>query len=398
MANEGAEGPNINQSIRGKLITLNTAEPPSEVTKIIEKQGLPDSSIEGWAAVPIITPPLKRISRKEISTEGLVDAYELLSPFLGNKTLDQTLRTADILNGCGHHCDTCLADASFPTRMFSLGSMQKLFSDERFINMLQPDSLRFGSSGDILDHPQAIDIVKTALQGTVPLDEKRVRDEGLRHKIKILTNYRPNTEKQIDELMELARQNPERIDLCLSLPFNKKDEVNIKFQDFVKARPQFFGEKFETLEDGMLSVPMGNEKLENVKIQDVRHTSLLFMVGRVLSKEANAGRVSDYDMVEGDDRDTSFGNRGLVKTYLNPDALWLMIYTTPYESHTGRVFTPITPSNLEAFSHLPYHYDFATPPNWPGGKGEERDWESAGKLKEQAEISDKQKRPIVVVH
>ena len=397
MVNEGAEGPNINKSIRRKLIAFNTAEPPPEVTKIIEKQGLLDSNIEGWAAVPIITPPLKRISRKEISTEGLVDAYELLSPFLGNKTLDQTLRTADILNGCGHHCDTCLADASFPTKMFSLESMQKLFSDERFINMLQKDSLRFGSSGDILDHPQAIDIVKTALQGTVPLDKKRVREEGKRHKIRIFTNYRPNTEKQIDELIELARQNPERIDLCLSLPFNKKDEVNIKFQDFVKARPQFFGEKLETLEDGMLSVPWGNEKLENVTIQDVRHPRLLFMVGRVLSKEANAGRVKDYDMVEAD-RDTSFRDRGLVKTYLNPDALWLMIYTTPYESHTGRVFTPITPSNLEAFSHLPYHYDFSTPPNWPGGKGEERDWQSAGKLKKQAEMSDKQKKSIVVVH
>ena len=395
MANEGLEGPQINQSPR-RLIAVDTAQPPPEVSEVIKRKGLPDSCIEGWVATPILTPPLKRISRREIYTEGSVDAYELLGPFLGNKILDKTLRTADILNGCGHHCDTCLADASLPTRMFSLGSMQNLFADDRFINMLQSDSLRFGSSGDILNHPQAIDIIKAALQGTIPLDKKRVGEEGLRHIIKIFTNYRPNTEAQIDELMELALQNPKRIALCLSLPLNRKDGVNIRFQEFIKSRPQFFGGKWETHDDGMLLLQGKNEKLPNVSIQDVRYPFPLFMVGRVLSKEANAGRVKERDMVGGE-RETFFRDRGLVKTYLNPDALWLMIYATLYESHTGRVFTPLTPKNLEAFSHLPYHPDFPAPPNWLGGRGEARDWLVTSRLKEEAEMGDRKKRPLVVV-
>lgn len=46
-----------------------------------------------------------------------------------------------------------------------------------------------------------------------------------------------------------------------------------------------------------------------------------------------------------------------------------MVYSTPFESHTCRTFTPITLENLEAISHLPYHPDFPAPPNWPGGRG-----------------------------
>ena len=396
MENGRQEGQIIDQDSKRKLIASDNAEPPPEVVRVIEKRGLLDA-IEGWVAVPVINPPSKRIPRSEIHTRGLVDAYELLDPLLGNKILDQTLRILDVLNGCGNHCDTCFADASFPTKMFSLESIKKLFSDTRFIRMLQPDSLRFGSSGDILDHPQAIEIIKTALDETIYLDEQWVHKRRERHKIKIFTNYRPDREKQIDELVELACQNPERIDLCLSLPFNKKDTVNIKFEEFVKAKPEIFGDEFETHEDGMIYVPWGKIKPENVTIQVLRHPRILFMVGRVLSKEANADRVKDYDMVEAD-RDIAFANRGLVKTYLNPDALWLMIYATPYEAHTGRVFTPITPSNIQVLSSLPYHPDFPTPPNWPGGKGKVRDRQEAATLKRQAEINNREKKPLVVVH
>ena len=146
MVNEGQEGIiNTPVDIR-KRIPINTAEPPSEVSKVLKEHGLPEKEIEGWLAVPSVLPPRNRISKKEIASKGSVDAYELLGPLLGNKTLNQTLRTVDILNGCGHHCDTCLADAALPNRMFSFESIQRIFSDERFINMLQPDSLRFGSS------------------------------------------------------------------------------------------------------------------------------------------------------------------------------------------------------------------------------------------------------------
>lgn len=380
-----------------KRIPVNTAEPPEEVTRVLEAQNLAPTAIEGWLAVPAINPPLDRMAFKEIQAQGTVDAYELLRPFLGNRVLDGTLRTFDVLNGCGHHCDTCLVDSALPSRMFSFESLKRLFDDERFITMLQPDSIRFGSSGDLLDHPQGVEIIETALSATQPLDDRLKAQGGKeRYQIKVFTNYRPKTEAQLERLIELARRYPERIRLTISLPFNRSDAVNKKFNDFVSKMSDVFGDRYEIGEDGLLDVGLGSTTMRNVDIQDVRHPRLLFMVGRVLSKEANANRVPEWDMVEGD-RETSFADRGLVKTYLNPDALWLMVYTTPYESHTGRAFTPITPDNLDAISHIPYHPDFPTPPNWPGSKGREKPWNVARRLKAEAETKGLSMKQTTIV-
>jgi len=308
--------------------------------------------------------------------------------------LNQTLRTIDVLNGCGHHCDVCLADAAFPSRMFSFESLKKLFSDKRFQDMLQPDSIRFGSSGDILDHPRGVEIVKMVLEATKSLHEKSIQEGKKGYKIKIFTNYRPNLEDQLDELIEIAKANPDRFRLTISLPFNKKDTVNAKFMDYVEARPELFAGVTERGEDDLLREAPGT-LLKNVGIQDVRHPRLLFMVGRVMSKAANAGRVPEWDVVEGD-RELSFRDRGFVKTFLNPDALWLMVYATPYESNSARVFTPLNKSNLEAFSHLPFHPDFPVPPNWPG-KGEERSWQEAQVMKAEVEASGKKQKVLTVV-
>ena len=399
MANELTEIPQGVIKPEIKRIGVNTAEPPAEVTTIMSRGGLPSDAIEGWLAVPSIMPPIERLPIGEIQQKGQVDAYELLIPLLGNRILDGTLRTIDVLNGCGHRCDTCLADSALPSRMFSYDSLERLFSDDRFLGMLQPDSIRFGSSGDILDHPQGVEIIKMALQKTLSLDAKRQTESAgkERFKIKIFTNYRPKTESQLDELIALAEQYPERVRLTISLPFNKNDAVNRKFTGFVEARPGVFKDSYTVGEDGLLETGYGSTHLRNVGVQDIRHPRLLFMIGRVLSKEANASRVAEYDMVEGD-RETSFRDRGLVKTYLNADALWLMIYATPYESHTSRVFTPITPQNIDVLSKLPYHHDFPTPPNWSGGTGHEKSWSIAQNLKAEAKRSGKLRRAYTVVH
>lgn len=400
MANEFTEVPQGVVKSEIKRIAVSTAEPPIEVSEVIKKSGLPQSAIEGWLAVPSITPPIKRLAMKEIQLNGQVDAFELLSPLLGNKTLDGTLRTVDVLNGCGHQCDTCLADSALPSKMFSYDSLERLFSDDRFAKMLQSDSIRFGSSGDILDHPQGVEIIKMALGKTASLDEeRRTKNEGKdSYRIKVFTNYRPRTERQLDELVALAQQHPERIKLIISLPFNKNDAVNKKFTEYATARSDLLRDSCQVGEDGLLDVGhYGITPLRNIAIQDVRHTSLLFMVGRVLSKEANAGRVAEWDLVE-DDGGRSFSDRGLVKTYLNADALWLMIYATPYESHTGRVFTPITPQNIDVLSKLPYHQDFETPPNWPGGKGYGKSWDAARRLEVATERSGKPKHARTIIH
>jgi len=385
------------EALRERRIPINTAEPPPEVTEILKKQGLPEGKIEGWLAVPSINPPTTRISRKEIATSGQVDAYELLAPFLGKDALDQTLRTVDLLNGCGHHCDVCLADSALPSGVFSYDSLERLFSDERFLKMLQPDSIRIGSSGDILDHPRAKGVVTMMLEKTEALDRQRMVNEDKHHLIKIFTNYRHRFEEQLDELIEVAKQNPERIRLTISLPFNRTDAANSKFNDYALGRSGVFGTGHEIGDDGLLNVfPWAKDKMKNVNVQDVRHPRLLFMSGRILSEEINAGRVPEWDKVEYG-RTSDFEHRGLVKTYLNPDALWLMIYATPFESHTGRVFTPISLENLDAISHLPYHLDFPAPPSWPGGTGIRKNYKVGERLKREMEEAGRIMRTPTVI-
>jgi hypothetical protein len=323
---------------------------------------------------------------------GQVDAVQVMKPFLGDKTFNQSLRTVDVLNGCGHQCDVCLADAALPSKIFSEDSLQRLFSDGDFLQMLQPDSLRFGSSGDILDHPAALNIVLMVLDQTKPVDDFRMARERRHHQIKIFTNYRPHTEKAIDRLVEMALQNPDRLDVVISLPFNRKDVVNKKFGDYVKVRPGIFGE-YSVGDDGL--VKLYQTKIQNVEIQDVRHPGVLFMNGRILGDKANNGRVKDLDFVDRDG-ETEFCTRGFSKVYLNPDGFWLNLYTTPYESHTGRLFTILTPRNASVLTQTPFHPDFPTPPNWPGGRGIEKDFETAQREQQLAQ-GTKRMLPVNVV-
>lgn len=377
-----------------RKIRLNTAEPPPEILEVIRQQKLQERYIHGWLAVPAINPPCDHIRQKEMQEGGKVDALKQLEPFLGNQILDQTLRTLDVLNGCGNHCDTCLADAALPSRMFSFDSLSRLFADGRFLAMLQPDSIRIGSAGDLTDHPQGAKIAEMVLEATARINEEYRNIMNGTHKVKVFVNYRTHHEERLDQLIDLAKKYTERLRLTISLPFNKTDVVNSKFMDFIKQRNDLFGNRNVTGKDGLLKVAE-QTNITNVGIQDVRHPRLLFKLGRIVSEKVNAGRIAEYDMVDGD-REKSFAERGLVKTFLNPDALWLMIYATPYESHTTRVFTPLTNDNLEAFSHTSWHFDFPKPPNWPGHT-DQRDWREAQALKKQQEASGKQMKPYTIV-
>lgn len=264
----------------------------------------------------------------------------------------------DVLNGCGRQCDTCLAASVLPSRMFSFSSLEKLFSDKKFIRMLQP-SLRIGSSGDIQDHPDCADIVKMIVE-LAPIQT-----------IKIVTNYRPNDEGKLDKLIKMAGKNKEKVQLCISLPFNKTDAVNERFDKYIKGRSG------------------------NFTIRDVRHTNNLFMLGRVLSEKLNAGRQpKEHRVYEKDE--SLYRQRGFVKIYFNPDALWLMVYTTLHESRTGKVSTPITPENLKILSNLPWHPDFPTPRNWPGGTGNRSYDEALELLKKDKNSGKKYKRLDIV--
>ena len=264
--------------------------------------------------------------------------------------------------------------------------------------MLQPDSLRYGSSGDILDHPDAIRILKMVIQATKPLDErlKRKTKGKERHRIVVFTNYRPNLEGVLDKLIALALRNKRRVRLILSLPFNSNDIINERFTKFAKARPKIFGKRNKKHADGMINFGWGELIPRNIGVQDVRHPYFLFTSGRVLTKKHIASKIPKYDVLEAS-REMHFRDRGLVKTYLNPDALWLMIYSTMIESHTGRVFTPINKNNLETLNHLNWHPDFPAPPNWNGNKTVNRSQSAVKRLLNTIKRFGKRNRPVTVV-
>ncbi|MBU0978528.1 MAG: hypothetical protein ABIJ03_01600 [Patescibacteria group bacterium] len=348
----------------------NTAELPPESVQILKGRGMDENGIRdlGWHAVPTLHKPHKRLSKQELATNGQVDAVELLSSLLGDKRLVRTLRTMDLSNGCGMQCDTCLADAALPAKQFSYESLERLFLDNKFLEMLQPDSLRIGSSGEISNNPRALDIVKMILTATKSLDMKRMEQEGKHHQIKVFTNYRHITEQFIDGLIDLAKTEP-RLSVCISLPLNKIDSVNRQFDQYALSKSDIFGPFADYRDEAGLIRWAGRTTLRNVLIQDVRHTQPLYMGGRVLSND-QLKRIRDMELDEiyYDSTSRDYGHRGFAKTYLNPDGLWCMVHGTGFTSHTDRSFTIITPQNLDALSYLPYHYDFPTPPNWPGGK------------------------------
>lgn len=115
-----------------------------------------------------------------------------------------------------------------------------------------------------------------------------------------------------------------------------------RFLDFVQDKPAIFETSPPANADALAEV---HSKYKNIGVIDVLQKSGIDKLthGRILA--GAEGRSTDNTL--------SFEDRGFVKTFLNPDQLWLMVYTTVYESRTCRAFTPITPENLQCFRKLP---------------------------------------------
>ncbi|MBT7392549.1 hypothetical protein HN827_06990 [archaeon] len=350
---------------------------PPEILFKLEKYDILEKDVKSWIwrTIPQINPLEKRISEEEIDK---INAYKLLKPLLGNPNLANTLRTMDIANGCGVQCDTCLADSSNISSKFTYESLEKLFKDKLFTGdydssadilkngMLQSDSLRIGSSGDISDHPDAIKIVNMILEETKGLDEYRQKKEN-RHKISVFTNYRPSRESTLDAFIDLATQNP-RLHLTISLPLNINPHVNEEFKKYLKKRENLFYFSKETLENFSKDPNHKGDppiryikKPTNVSITDIgpEGNNSSFSTGRTIDETIlEARKIPTIEK----NRSIDHSQRGYVKPYLNPDSLWLMTYTTIFESHTLRAFTPITKKNINHISNLTYHPGFKEQP------------------------------------
>ncbi len=337
-----------------RLATYTNVSLPPEVKDLLTAPESQSVNFDGWYSTPIVNTTPSRISTKELATNGAVDAYALMEPFFDNPTLKGTIRMMDILNGCGRQCDTCLAAAAIPSRMFTTESLERLFAEPKFISMLQP-KLRIGSAGDIQDHPDAVKITQMILGA--------IGDK----KIKIITNYRPNDEEKLLGLVDLALKYPEKFDLGISLPFNRTDVINKKFYEFIQGYKEVFDDLDYTPD--LFGNEQKERKIMNIHVFDVNKSSEIFNIGRVLSHEASGHRMNSSRVRELNNAAHIYSQRGFVKVQLNPDSLWLMVYTTTKESHTTRLYTPITNENIKLLSQLPWHPDFTTPPNWIGGKG-----------------------------
>lgn len=361
----------------------NAAVLPPEVVAVLRRNSCSTADLGRWYAIPSNASCYMSLPLALVKQDGCVEIDTLLEDMLDDPRLIGTLRSMDLLNGCFNHCDTCLADAPYPSKIISLASLQRMFRDSRFLAMLQPDSLRFGSCGDILDHPDALEIVQLVLEATKALDAKRRQMEGKPHTLKVYINYRPAKEPYLDELIELMERSNQRLVLVVSLPLNRGKRLNLPFLRYVAARPRYFGISHETHEDGFPviqgamkfgSLPARDGQLSDrpkIAVWDLSHPDWLVMTGRVLAHDCLRNRVHPSRCLKRF-RELEVEQRGFVKTYLNADGLWLMIYGTAYESHTSRIYTQLTRENIYYLSTLPYHPDFPTPPRWPGGRGERR--------------------------
>lgn len=348
----------------------NSAEPTPEIVEYLKILGLSPNDFP-WYDVPSLYPPKERISRQKIQ-DNSVDVLTLLDEFLGNKVLTRSIRVLDLLTGCNKQCDVCLAKAALPSTIFSYEGLYHAFQNREFLNLLQPDSLRSGSAGDSLDHPQAPQIFRMILEATDFLEYQRNKKEK-HHVLKIFANFRPLETDALDEMLQLALDYPERVRFVISLPVMKNDTINDLFRKYAsdKYRRDFFKFNRDDTVDG---------KLWCVVVQDVRHYTGFWRIGRVPDKRYLSRKgLYVYD----GNRRTHYEDRGLVKVYLNPDALWLFIYGTMKHSSTARIFTPLNDDILDIFSYLPWHPHFPTPPNWPGGKGQEYSIEQAKLMMEQ---------------
>ena len=327
----------------------NQAFPSVEMVIALHRQGIDAFGME-WLAVPHL--PNK--------THGPVDAVKSIEAIL-NDTRSQTilkrsLRTMDVGKGCSVQCDTCLVDAQPLESLFALDSLGTLFDDPRFEDLIHLGGLRIGSSGDITDHPNPAQILEFALKGTRNVHTELMAKTGLPHQVKIYTNFRKQRSKKIDALLETAMQSPDRTKIVISLPLNRSGEVLDDFQQYIADRPELFGKEL---------------KRKNIIIHSVpKRADTLFRDGRVLAENLAIGKAE----IEARNPVERIIQRGYAKPYLNPDGLWCFGYVGPYESHTDRAFTPMTPENITYLQYIPWIPHFIhdpacanPPPNWAGG-------------------------------
>lgn len=353
---------------------VSTALPTPEVIDLMNRFHLPEHAIDGWFDYPILSNGQRPMSRADL-LKNAVDFESILAPFFGLKKFFGSIHKMDLAVGCSKACGTCLAKAPLPSRIFSTVSLYKGFNNPEVLRMLNPFYLRIGNTSEPTDQPDFPEILKLILDQTKILDVE-AQKIGRRHFVAIYTNYRPNSEDVLDELLELAKSN-DRLEMIISLPVNKSDFVNEKFILYTQKRPQIFFVRASEWFMGFQTY------YPNISVFNVGRINTIFPIGRRLSDEilnskGNLVGLGEIDAI------TEYKYRGMVEVFVNPEAFWLIVWSTIHQSSTLRSFTPFNAINHETLSQLPWinYFEFTTPKNWPGGTGTLRSIAEAKSLRE----------------
>jgi hypothetical protein len=354
MKTEMADGRNYGPEINAPQVSL-----PPETEKTI-RDNFP-GDIQTWVLshlypYPALAVPKMHLPEVEIS-RNQTDIYQIMSQFFETPELKGSLRVADLSTGCDN-CSTCYMDSPPESSRMTAVSWEKLVNEPKFLEILSPDHFRFGSAGDILNHPDGVSMVRSLLTATEPLHAK-LRKDNKSYYLKFVVNYRPNRETQLTELLEMCLDNPVRTEITVSLPRNRNPNTLNAFTGYMVKNSRFFPDPLWQENFYMGQIDGATEKIRAVKIK------VPDVIGRVLAEDTDRHhRFGKY--YQTGIKPYDFAQRGLTSILLNSDGLWQIIYATSFDSRTTKIFIPLTPVNIPWLSRLPWHGDFPKPPNWRG--------------------------------
>jgi hypothetical protein len=260
----------------------------------------------------------------------------------------------DIANICLKNCTFCYTDALHPNRtenpkFISLDSWRELLKDPRFVSLIGP-VLRFGSSGDVGDHPKIVELIQSTLEA--------IPDTRL----SLWTNYRHIDRERIRGLIELCRFYNDKKRIALKISTNPLNQRMLENDvDALGIRHLYEAEKVSPY--SLWDSP--------VQFNDAAISTGILPLGRRLNQRLNKV-VDDQSAEEKRDRDMKLYGGLCGGAYLNADGLFLMIYAgSVEESYTNRRFARITSENFHLLAQTPFisYLDLEPPPHWPGGQG-----------------------------
>lgn len=309
----------------------------------------PELSMKEIEASGWLVSSIPQIDREGRWQDNIIAIEEIVEEFKEEACLNGRVDYIDDVSGCLPQCQVCIFDVRKPTAMFASNISglveSKLLSEQR---------IRKGFAGNLTDHPECLSMTEELLQQT-------------NANLTLFSNYRPYYKEKIRPFIEMARVN-NQVDLVISIPANDDYEelrescdqwmVDLGLDSFIERSSQgdyLFTRDREVCENGIgvKCVPEGSFYVGGrAREGDVRDYNKFWYSGGRFRKHLR-------DKID-------FERRGLIRGFLlNPDGLWVVIYATGFESHTGLVYVKVSQENISQLTRIPMYDDSLG--DWPGG-------------------------------